>query len=267
MSFTLTDTIMGYVTGYDEDSDSFGLRTSDGREYQVYLTGNTFALEIRNFGEGYRDATGTLRDNLVPDRLLFAYGIYYPEGEGTKYEAKQITFAGSRHDYRFEEPQWWIEQARSIADFYLNGQFPDGKYNWREYRTRLSINGSHLPDHVLPDFRQETDTISRLVYGLASTYLLTGEDRFLEAAESGTEYLRDHFRVVNEKEKVVYWYHAIDVSATGERKVYASAFGDDYDALPTYEQIYALAGPTQTYRITGDPRIMSDMIRASPVTR
>ena len=36
----------------------------------------------------------------------------------------------------------------------------------------------------------------------------------------------------------------------------ASEFGDDYDAIPAYEQIYALAGPTQTYRITGDPRIL-----------
>ena len=36
-------------------------------------------------------------------------------------------------------------------------------------------------------------------------------------------------------------------------KVFASEFGDDYDAIPAYEQIYALAGPIQTYRITGDP--------------
>ena len=39
----------------------------------------------------------------------------------------------------------------------------------------------------------------------------------------------------------------------------ASEFGDDYDAIPAYEQIYALAGPTQTYRITGDPRILDDI--------
>ena len=34
--------------------------------------------------------------------------------------------------------------------------------------------------------------------------------------------------------------------------------GDDYDAIPAYEQIYALAGPIQTYRITGDPLILKD---------
>ena len=29
-------------------------------------------------------------------------------------------------------------------------------------------------------------------------------------------------------------------------------------AIPAYEQIYALAGPIQTYRVTGDPRILDD---------
>ncbi|MEN3359786.1 MAG: hypothetical protein V7637_3768, partial [Mycobacteriales bacterium] len=44
-----------------------------------------------------------------------------------------------------------------------------------------------------------------------------------------------------------------------ERKLFTSEFGDDYDAVPMYEQIYALAGPTQTYRVTGDPRIAADI--------
>ena len=43
-----------------------------------------------------------------------------------------------------------------------------------------------------------------------------------------------------------------------ETKVFASEFGDDLDAIPAYEQIYALAGPIQTYRITGDPKILRD---------
>src|SRR5690606_3528443 len=98
-----------------------------------------------------------------------------------------------------------------------------------------------------------------MVYGLATAYLLTGEDRFLEAAEAGTEYLREHMRVVDNENGVVYWYHGMDVSANGRRKIYASEFGDDYDAIPAYEQIYALAGPMQVYRVTGDPRILSDL--------
>jgi mannose/cellobiose epimerase-like protein (N-acyl-D-glucosamine 2-epimerase family) len=44
-----------------------------------------------------------------------------------------------------------------------------------------------------------------------------------------------------------------------EKKLFASEFGDDYDAIPMYEQIYALGGPTQLYRVTGDERIASDI--------
>ncbi|MCA8909526.1 MAG: AGE family epimerase/isomerase, partial [Rhodospirillaceae bacterium] len=107
-----------------------------------------------------------------------------------------------------------------------------------------------------------TDTISRLVYGFASAFLLTGNDRYLEAAEKGTEYLRKHMRFADAGEDICYWYHAIDVKEDGgEQKILASEFGDDYDALPCYEQIYALAGPVQTYRVTGDPAIYEDARR------
>ena len=86
--------------------------------------------------------------------------------------------------------------------------------------------------------------------------MLTGDDRFLEAAEKGTEYLREHMRFYDTDENIVYWYHGIDVARPARDKIFASEFGDDYDAIPVYEQIYALAGPIQTYRITGDPRIL-----------
>src|SRR5262249_12920514 len=219
------------VVGHDV-ADKFGLRTSDGRQYDIWLTPDTSGSAIRNLGEPYVDTTGQMRDMLVPDRYLLAYGIYYPEAEGPTFEAKAIAFPALHGtEYVFEQPNWWINQAKAVADFHLRGQFPDGKYDWRNYRTRLTLSGTHTPDYIAPDFRQETDTISRLVYGLASAYLLTGEDRFLEAAESGTDYLREHMRGQIEAEGVVYWYHGIDVSGNAERKILASEFGDDLDAI------------------------------------
>ena len=65
-------------------------------------------------------------------------------------------------------------------------------------------------------------------------------------------------RFLDLDEGIVYWYHGIDVEGEREHKIFASEFGDDYHAIPAYEQIYALAGPIQTYRITGDPRILKD---------
>src|SRR5258708_20816567 len=142
MQFTLTDLVAGYVTSFDEAADSFGMRTSDGRELRASLTSNTFALAIRNFGEDYRDCTGTLRDMLVPGRQLFAYGIFYPEGGDHRFEVKQVVFSGEhKGEFRFEEPRWWAEQPRPVADFYLRGPFPAVVYDCSKYRTRLQLTG------------------------------------------------------------------------------------------------------------------------------
>ncbi len=262
MRFLFSDTIAGYVTFFETDDDSFGLRTADNRELRCYLTPNTYAQVVRNLGGDYRDATADMQEMLVPGRYVFAYGIFYPEIQGHWFDAKSLVFPSVGGEFLFDAPDWWIDQARAVADFYLEGQFPDGNYDWRNYRTELYLNGTHMVRQG-SGFRQENNTISRMIYGLASAYLLTGEDRFLEAAQSGTDYLRDHMRATDDSEGVVYWYHAIDVQGDDERKIYASehtdAFSDDYGAIPMYEQIYALAGPTQLYRITGDPRIRDDI--------
>jgi hypothetical protein len=94
---------------------------------------------------------------------------------------------------------------------------------------------------------------------MASSYLLTGDEDHLRVAERGTEYLREHMRFVDKDNDVTYWYHGIDVRGATEKKLFTSEFGDDYEAIPAYEQIYALTGPTQTFRITGDRRIARDI--------
>lgn len=256
LTFTFSDLITGYVTQFDTTTDTFGLKTSDGRTFQVALTNTTFAELVRNLGEPYHDASGQMREMLTPGRFLFAYGVFYPAAEGHKFEAKHLVFSGvTENDFRFEKQDWWIKQVRQLADFYLKAQFGDGPIDFDNYRTNLQLVGSKGGSN-----RQETDTISRLVYGFASAYLMTGDDRYLEAATKGTEYLRRHFRFEDKSEGICYWYHAVDVKPDGGRqKIFASEFGDDYDAIPCYEQIYALAGPTQTYRITGDSRILGDI--------
>jgi mannose/cellobiose epimerase-like protein (N-acyl-D-glucosamine 2-epimerase family) len=252
-AFPSSDLIAGYVTYFNAELDVFGLKTSDDREYDVILGDMTFAKLVQNLDEAYPDATGRLRAMLTPGRQLFTYGVFYPDSP--KFEAKQIVFLGrTAEDYSFEKQNWWIDQVRSLANFYLKAQFGDGPIDYRNYRTNLSLSGIKSAS----SYSQETDTISRLVYGFATAFMMTGEDKFLEAAEKGTEYLREHMRFVDQDEDIVYWYHGIDVQGDREQKIFASEFGDDFDAIPAYEQIYALAGPTQTYRVTGDPRILND---------
>lgn len=253
-SFSFSDLVSGYVVESDASTGTFSLKTTDGRVFPCVITGACYAEIVRNLGEPFIDATGAMRDMLTPGRYTYAYGIFYPEGDGLTLDVKHIVFLDrDPASFRFEARDWWVRQIAEIADFYLKAQFPDGNYDFAEYRTRVTADGRKEGD-----LRQETDTISRLVYGMASSFLMTGEERFLEAAENGTKYLRDHFRYLDESEGIVYWYHAIDRNGPRERKIFASEFGDDLDAIPAYEQIYALAGPVQTYRITGDPAIMRD---------
>ena len=254
MAFSFADTIAGYVKRYDRNADSFTLETTDGREFSVALTDTTNAQLVRNLGEPYADATAQMRDMLVPGRFLFTYGIFYPQGGTHVYEAKALTFPGARaHDYVFEKPDWWVKQIQQMGNFYYEAEFGTGKPNWREYRVGVDMTGHKMGD------RQETDTISRLIYGLSSAYHMTGDDKFLEAAETGVEYLREHLRNNDTGEGLVYWYHAIEIDEPNEKKILASEFGDDYQAIPAYEQIYALVGPAQLYRITGDQRIKDDI--------
>jgi mannose/cellobiose epimerase-like protein (N-acyl-D-glucosamine 2-epimerase family) len=253
--FTFSDLVAGYVTAYDADRGLLDLRTSDDRPVRAHLTGSTSAEFLRNLGDPYLDASAHLAELLTPGRYLFVHGIYYPDGNGSAFDAKRLVLVGRRSDeYSFTESDWWITQLREIARFYRRAQFGDGDIDFTDYRTVLRLGGDKTDHYV-----QETDTISRLIYGMASAYMLTGDEDFLDVAERGTEYLREHMRFVDRDDDVVYWYHGIDVRDGVERKLFTSEFGDDYDAIPMYEQIYALAGPTQLYRVTGDPRIAEDI--------
>ena len=174
-----------------------------------------------------------------------------------RFEAQWLVFPGTGPGrFRQEEPDWWINQSRSIGNSYLRWQFdyPSTEIDFRNYRTFL-----HLAGAKGGDFLQETDTISRLIYGMSTAYMLTGEDQFLQAAEKGTQYLRDHMRFYDQDEELVYFFHGLKFQGDREMQLLTSEFGDDYHSIPMYEQIYALCGPCMTYRITGDPKILSDM--------
>jgi mannose/cellobiose epimerase-like protein (N-acyl-D-glucosamine 2-epimerase family) len=256
MKFTFSDTIAGRVTARPAEPGSFELETADGRKQRIELGGSVSAEFLRNLGEPYVDASEHIDDMLEEGRRLFAYGVFYPKKDTDDhvFEAKRLVFLGRGvEDFNFEKSNWWINQIGQIASFYRRAQFADGPIDFGEYRTIIRLGGEKTDSHI-----QETDTISRLVYGMASAYMLTGEDEYLEIAEKGTKYLRDHMRFVDPDNDVVYWYHGVKVDGDSETKLLSSEFDDDYNAVPMYEQIYALAGPVQTFRITGDPRIGSD---------
>ena len=77
---------------------------------------------------------------------------------------------------------------------------------------------------------------------------MTGEDRFLEAAEAAPSTCASTCARRHATRACLLVPRHRGHGEPNEKKILASEFGDDYDAIPAYEQIYALAGPTQTYR-------------------
>jgi mannose/cellobiose epimerase-like protein (N-acyl-D-glucosamine 2-epimerase family)/anti-anti-sigma regulatory factor len=270
LDFSFSEMIAGYIKQANKATNEFQIETSDSKVFSFMLTDNTYAELVRNLGESYIDCTGQMREMLEVGRHIFAYGVFYPDNKNM-FEVKHIVFSGKRtNEFVFESQDWWIKQIRQLADFYIKAQFGNKSIDFKNYRTMLNLYGEQIDST-----RQETDTISRLVYGFASAYMLTGEEKYLEVAEKGSQYLRDHFCMVDTTDDICYWYHAVEFSEVNskkilssnmpevpgyrvsksntvrERKMISSEFGDDFDAIPAYEQIYALAGLTQTYRITG----------------
>ncbi|MEV7026056.1 AGE family epimerase/isomerase [Kitasatospora sp. NPDC093558] len=254
LPISFSDLIAGQVR--EHRGSRFTLRTPEAGDVTIHLTDTTSAQLMRNLGQPYHDVTGRIAELLRPGVMVFSYGPVYAGPQGTRhYQADRLVVVGDENDpYPFEAPGWWVRQLDQLARFYRRSQFGDGPVDFAHYRTQIRASGHKTAEHV-----QETDTISRMVYGMASAYMLTGNQDYLDVAERGSHYLHDHMRFHDEAEDLVYWYHGIDVAGTRERKLFASEFGDDYRAIPAYEQIYALVGLTQTYRITGDPVIRDDI--------
>ena len=157
MQFEFTDLMAGYVSNFNEGEKSFTLTTTDGRAFSVALTDTTFARLLRNLDEPYQDATGNMYSLLAQDgRMAFVFGIFYPQQDGEyAFEAKQIDFPERElGKFRFEESNWWINQAKSICNFFVRAQFGDGDIDYEKYRTSVSLSGKR----EVNSFRQETDT-------------------------------------------------------------------------------------------------------------
>jgi mannose/cellobiose epimerase-like protein (N-acyl-D-glucosamine 2-epimerase family) len=211
---------------------------------------------VHNLGDPAVWVTHRLTDLLAPEQHVFAYGIFTPHGAGHVFTVHRLVLTGDGPgDAVFDAADWWPRQLAELARFYRRAQFgAAGVPDFADYRTIVRLGGDKSDNHI-----QETDTLSRLTYGMASTYLLTGDEAALDVAERGAQYMRDHMRFVDKDNDVVYWYHGVDVRDGRESKLFSSEFADDHRAIPAYEQIYALVGLTQTYRITGSPAIRADI--------
>jgi len=200
--------------------------------------------------------------------LVVIEGTYYVDDNRWCFDALVVHLLKSQHPtdppegrYVFEHTAWWIVQITAMADQWLDSLFGEKRTYQRDdfaalYRTNLNILGLPTDDN-----RQEVATLSRLIYGLSSAYLLTGQERYLLAAKAGVEYQREAFRLISADGRFCFWAHAKKKLRYGSRKIMPSESPDDAGSLPLYEQIYALAGLGHYYRITYDPEVLFDIQR------
>ena len=179
----------------------------------------------------------------------------------------EMRSGGDERRFYFESTYWWINQIQRLADEWLDDLF-DERRNYQIsdfaafYRTNLNIVGLPTDDQV-----QEMATLSRLIYGLSSAYLLTGIDRYLMAASAGVGYQREAFRGSSADGRFCFWSSAKRRMKYGSQYVMTSQSADDKDTIPLYEQIYALAGIAQYYRITADREVLEDIRRTVTMIR
>jgi mannose/cellobiose epimerase-like protein (N-acyl-D-glucosamine 2-epimerase family) len=196
---------------------------------------------------------------------LFIQGTYQNHESNERLEANTVRLLHSNAgEYLFEETHWWLMQCTQMADRILDHLF-DARRNYtiddfsRFYRTNLNILGQPVDDRV-----QECAVLSRLTYDMSSAYLMTGAERYFLAARAAVNYLREAFRSLSHDGEHCFWIYGRRRNMEGERGEtlhFASLGPDDVGAIPLYEQIYALAGLAQYYRITLDWEVLEDIRR------
>ncbi len=244
--------VQGIVEAVSPDTRELRLRLVDGSLQPVRVAGNAYVHSLRDLDERERMRDSAGMEVFQKGARVAASGLVY--SDVPELVAKEVTvFGGGDEKLVYEQADWWSSQARDIADFWVRSQFGEGEIEDASgYRTDITKTGSKRPETIN---LQETATLSRLIYGLSSTYILNGSPRVLKAVRELVRYQRERMRVESPDGKYVYWLHALRAG----RPVLPSLFSDDAGTIPLYEQIYCLAGLTQFYRITGDPEILSDI--------
>src|SRR5512144_2887577 len=278
-SYNQTLTVGGTIVSADPSKPSFSIQARSGDTFEAIVGRETNYQVLSNLDGLDRnrapDPQGAARDDppvvfnlqkyAVPRRPVFVRGIYQENGNSQRYEARDVYLLHSDSKrYLFEETHWWPTQITQMADRILDHLF-DAKRSYsiddfsEFYRTNLNILGQATDETV-----QESAVLSRLLYDLSSAYLMTGAERYLMAARAAAGYLRQAFRSLSHDGRYCFWAYGRRRNLgteRGERLLFASDGPDDRGTVPLYEQIYALAGLTQFYRITLDWDVLDDIQR------
>ena len=208
-----SETIYGEIKALKLEQRLLVLRTLNHQELTVVLLPQIWAHELVNLGKPAKPLQD-LNSALVPGRWLMLRCMVYGSEQSLVIEAQELVLTSRDPVERLaHHPNWWRNQIVELADFYLRhlfGSSEQPKLDYSRYRTFLGLNGN-----ALTDGRQETAVLSRLVYGFATAYLMTGRPLYLEAAQAGSAYLADHFCQTDGADGFTYWVHGLEFQQDG----------------------------------------------------
>ena len=271
---TQSMTLMGTIKSVNEQNMSFIFECRSKKQFEIFTGNNTVFDVIKNLDyleqeekcDIANDPEKMVKDfhkYIKPGKLFLIQGIYQETSGKNRFDARYVYLPSNKEDkYDFEEDgKWWLTQISYLGNEWLQDLFGD-KRSYKSddfaqsYRTNLNILGKETDEPI-----QECATLSRLIYGLSSAYLMTGNERYYMAAKAGVEYERQTFRIVMHDGKHCLWAHGFKKLKNGGKLIVTSQIKDDINSLPLYEQIYALAGLSQYYRITSDPQVLNDIMQ------
>lgn len=271
--FIQATTLMGVVLHQQSYNHHFTIRSRAGDEYNIRVKAETEFRCLTNLDGINNDRFVNpshppsnpkerietyIRENV----LVAVQAIWQIQGDESLFDATCIHLLTTPSStFLFERSHWWLNQISILADEWLDDLFKDRR-NYSEadfselYRTNLNIIGLPTDNDI-----QEMATLSRLIFGLSSAYLLRGNKRYLSAAAAGIRFQREAFRSLSHDGQHCFWAYGRRKQKYGTEWKLLSENGDDAGTIPLYEQIYALAGMAQYYRITNDWEVLEDIRR------
>lgn len=275
--FIQATTIMGVVHEKNPKEHHFTICSRAGDKYQIRVKETTEFRFLSNLDGIDNNRSGFVEPKKTLEKIETSIETYIRQGELVTVQAiwhieeeKSIFDATLVHllmthdsdsTFLFEKSHWWLNQISILADEWLDDLFDDRR-NYSEadfselYQTNLNIIGLPTDKNI-----QEMATLSRLIFGLSSAYLLRGNKRYLSAASAGVRFQREAFRSLSNDGRYCFWAHGRRRQKYGTEWKLLSESGDDANTIPLYEQIYALAGLAQYYRITNDCETLEDIRR------
>jgi len=283
-------TVTGEVTAVNAANASMTLALLSGDVLEVVVSKTTWYEVLRNVGDEARDrvhepeqadvesligtrdsapdkavwdAKRSLIKYIKPGLMLSLQGVSSQNGGVFSLSARHVILMHSLPNrYGWEQTHWWLQQISTLFEQWLDVLFDDKRELTENdfsyfYRTNLDLFGGKTADDT-----QECATMSRFLYGLSSSYLLTGNDRALSAASACAKYLINAFSILSHDHLYCFWKFGRKHDRKSTKDIISSQNGDDFGSFALYEQIYALAGLTQYYRVTQDTNILFFITRS-----